>query len=185
MGNVNVQPGDFCCVPVSGGVGKLIQLGELLNGDKFDLYQHAEIYVGNPGLVDTSQAPYGFTFGAYPGGARLVTLPCPPEQLAGALWSSGVIPLTTIQRDVIIDTSIKMIGTGYSALDYFALAAHRLHLPIPGLQAYIAATGHQICSQLCDYIYTEAGVHLFSDGRWPGYVTPADLAGLIKAGMVK
>ena len=36
-----------------------------------------------------------------------------------------------------------------------------------------------ICSQLVDYCYLMAGVHLFNDGRWPGYVTPEDLANVI------
>ncbi len=32
-----------------------------------------------------------------------------------------------------------------------------------------------ICSQLVDQSYQDAGVHLFSDGRWSGYVTPGAL----------
>jgi hypothetical protein len=66
-------------------------------------------------------------------------------------------------------------GVGYSFLDYDAIAAHRLHLPVPGLRAYIGSTGHLICSQLCDQAYADVGAHLYADGRWPGYVTPLDL----------
>lgn len=32
-----------------------------------------------------------------------------------------------------------------------------------------------ICSQLADLVYLRAGVHLFTDGRLPGQVTPGDL----------
>jgi hypothetical protein len=38
-----------------------------------------------------------------------------------------------------------------------------------------------ICSQLVDFCYAKAGVRLFADNRWEGYVTPADLAGLLHA----
>jgi hypothetical protein len=30
-------------------------------------------------------------------------------------------------------------------------------------------------------VYQDAGVHLFDDGRWPGYVTPKSLANLLLA----
>ncbi len=64
----------------------------------------------------------------------------------------------------------------YSFLDYLALAAHRYRLPVPGLRTYIKSTGHLICSQLVDACYQAAGVQLFDDHRWNGYVTPSDLA---------
>jgi hypothetical protein len=170
-----VTPGDFCCIPISGSVGKLVSIGEWLDGSGFTDYDHAEIYVGMP---DTA-GPYGYTFGAYPGGAKLIALPCIPDGLPDALWSTGHISLTTGQRDAIVINSILLTGTPYSSLDYFALAAHRLRLPVPLLKNYIASTKHMICSQLVDYVYSGSGVHLFTDGRWPGFVTPADLAEVI------
>jgi hypothetical protein len=68
-----------------------------------------------------------------------------------------------------------MVGTPYSFLDYVAIAAHRFHLPIPGLKRFIASTRHEICSALVDEVYRRAGFALFSDARWPGYVVPAAL----------
>ncbi len=44
---------------------------------------------------------------------------------------------------------------------------------------YVASSKHMICSQLVDFVYMQSGIHLFNDGRWPGYVTPADLASLL------
>jgi hypothetical protein len=199
---IAVQPGDFCCVPVSGEGGVLIRLGEWLDGGAFTQYQHAEIYVGNslpefaPGLktvfrgsmADLYNTPllpqrvtskYGWTIGAYPGGARLVELECQPESLPGALWSSGVITLTGQQRNDIVGAAMKLQGIPYSFLDYAALAAHHLSLGDPALKRYISSTRHLICSQLVDEVYNEAGIQLFNDGRWPGYVTPADLAAWI------
>jgi hypothetical protein len=174
-----ILPGDFCCVPISGAVGKFISVGEWLDGDGFADYDHAEIYVGYGSELGDQSAPYGYTFGAYPGGARYVPLPCPLDQLPGALWSTGKIPLTEDQRSSILNGCAAAKGIPYSSLDYFALAAHRLHIPAPLLKNYIASSKHMICSQLVDYMYLMADVHLFNDGRWPGYVTPADLANLI------
>ena len=163
------EPGDFACVSVHGAGGRLIHLVEDLDGAIWDMYQHVELYVGGGQVVE-----------AEPGGARTRDLRAyvTPGQLT--LWSTGRIHLTAAQRDAIVTAAFGYIGTPYSWLDYAAIAAHRLRLPLPGLRAYVASTHHQICSQLIDQCFADAGVHLFEDGRWPGFVTPADLAGLIE-----
>lgn len=153
-------PGDFAVIPVSGPVGTLISVGEFLDGSGFHRFDHAEIYVGN-----------NQTLGAYSSGAALVPLPVVQD---GWLWSTGHIALTDAQRTAIVANALACQGIPYGWLDYFALAAHRLHIPFPGLRGFIGKS--MICSQLVDYCYMEAGVRLFNDNRWMGYVTPADLA---------
>jgi hypothetical protein len=170
------RPGDFCCVPVSGATGLGIEIGQWLDGDKFQPYDHAEIYTGQP----DGAGPHGYTIGAYPGGAARRPLPCPAARLPGSLWSSGLIALTAAQRAGIVTWAHAHLGTPYSFLDYAALTAHRLHMPGRWLRRYIASTGHEICSQYVDAAYAAAGVHLFTDGRWPGFVTPGDLAGVLQ-----
>jgi len=162
------EPGDFAVISTGGPAGKLIALGERLCGDVFTQYQHAFVYVG------------GMVVEAEPGGARTrkITRFDTPGQLT--LWSTGKIPLTNPQRDAICLAARGYIGTGYSWADYFAIAAHRFRVPAPGLRSFIAADKSMICSQLIDQCYADAGVHLFEDGRWPGYVTPADLAAVIE-----
>lgn len=174
---MTIQPGDFCCVPISGDVGHLISIGQWLDGNGFSDYDHAEIFIGE---ADTD-GPYGYTIGAYPGGAAKVALPVEPEKLPNSIWSSEAnFDISDLQRNVIIAIAKDMIGTPYSALDYFALVTHRLHVPAIGLKSYISSSKHMICSQLVDYVYKQAGVQLFGDDRWPGYVTPGDLADLIR-----
>lgn len=170
--------GEFAVIPVHGTTGELIRIGEWLCGDGFKNYEHAEIYVGNP--PGEKPLPAGYTLGAYPGGAAYHNVP-PVGFQQGWLWSGSVIPLTPEQRAKIIQTAQRLEGTPYSALDYFAIAARRLHVPDPRgeLRDYIASSKHMICSQLVDYCYLQAGIHLFNDGRWPGYVTPEDLANVI------
>jgi hypothetical protein len=164
-------------VPVSGAVGFGIQAGQWLDGDKFQPYDHAEIFIGGAGR---DGAAYGWTVSAYPGGAGLRALPCPPVQLPGSFWSSGLVRLTPGQRQGICAWAQARADVRYSFADYGALVLHRLRIPAPGLRAYIADSSHMICSQFVDSAYSACGVHLFTDGRWPGYVTPGDLAGILQ-----
>jgi cell wall-associated NlpC family hydrolase len=160
------QPGDFAAVDTGGDVGALIKIGEGLNGEGFGEYAHALIYIGGGQIVE-----------AQPGGARKRVRGVQP----GDLWSTGLIPLTGSQRTAIVRAAAGYVGTPYSFLDYWALAAHHFRLPAPGLRGFIQSSHHMICSQLVDQCYQDGGVRLFDDGRWPGYVTPKSLANLLLA----
>jgi cell wall-associated NlpC family hydrolase len=162
------QPGDFAVVRVNGDVGRLIRLGQWLYGRGYADFEHAFVLVEDGQVVE-----------AEPGGARLAPL----SEYDGRRieWSTGRIALTDWQRARIVTAAEDYVGTPYSAADYFALAAHHLHLPGgPLLRRYVADSRHMICSQLVDQCYQDAGVKLFNDQRWPGFVTPADLYGLIR-----
>lgn len=160
------NPGDIGVTSISGDVGKLITFGEWLNGNKDDKYDHAFIYVGNGQIVEAEAGREG---------ARLGNV---SEYMDGRplAFSTGKIPLDGAQGQKIADIALSLVGTGYSFLDYVAIATHRFHLPVPGLESYIASSKHMICSQLVDYAYQKAGYQLFTDGRWNGYVTPAAIA---------
>ncbi len=88
-------------------------------------------------------------------------------------------PLAAPARENIVTWSLDNSRVGYSALDYLALIAHRDGLDTQWLQDYIGSTKHLICSQFVDTAYQAAGVHLFTDNRWPGFVTPLDLGMLL------
>lgn len=169
-GGLVPQPGDFA-VASAGAIGTIISFAEWLDGSGFTQWDHAFIYVGNMTIVQTN-----------PGGARRVQIASYHADRADVLWSTGAIPLTDAQRLAVVNAALgyAKANTPYSSLDYLALVAHRLHLPIPWLAAYIKSNGHMICSQLVDQCYQDAGVQLFNDRRWPGYVTPADLGSLIE-----
>lgn len=171
------EPGDFCCVPVSGGAGLAIEFWQWADGDRFQPYDHAEVYIGQP----DDRALHGYTVSTYPKGGGKVALPCPASALPGALWSSGLVPLTPAQRAGVVAWAAAHENTGYSWADYAALVLHGLRIPAPGLRGYIASTGHMICSQLVDAAYSANGVQLFTNRRWPGYVKPGDLARLLQS----
>jgi len=174
------QPGDFCCVPISGRVGWAIELGQFLAGDTFQPYDHAEVFVGQ---ADTA-GPHGYTVSAYPDRRGRRPLPCDPAVLPGSLWSSGILPLTDAQRQGILAWCMSHTEVTYSFLDYLALELHTLHIPAPGLRGRIETSAHLICSQYVDTAWGRGGgVQLFDDGRWPGYVKPGDLAMLLQAKM--
>lgn len=170
-GTLTVQPGDFAAVRTESAVGVLIHFGEILNGSGFRDYEHAIFYVGGP---------TDLILEAEPGGAKL--RPYHYDD-SGVLWSTTnpKLNLTANRRAMAEEIANRYVNTPYSFADYGALALHRLNIPAPGLREFIANSRHQICSQLVDQCRQDMGSHLFNDGRWPGYVTPADLANIIAA----
>lgn len=190
-----VEIADFACVPMAGDAGTLVRIGQWANGDGFQDYQHVLGYAGyfiqtpDPGLrkgkpvIIVGTGPGHYVIEAMPGGARMRRLAGTPEEYPGALWSSGRILLTDVQRSDINAAAWGYLGTPYSAADYFELAAHHLHLPGDSLlRDSIANSGHMICSQYWDKCYQDGGVQLFNDKRWNGDVVPLDMAHRIEAG---
>jgi uncharacterized protein YycO len=150
---------------IVGPVGWLIRFGQWLNGDGFSSFEHAFLVLDGGQLIE-----------AQPGGARIAPL---AKYVGRQVLYVAPAGLTGEQRNAVCDAAEQYVGVGYGWLDYLALAAHRFHLPVPGLRRYIASSRRMICSQLADQAYQDAGVQLFADGRWPGYVCPADLYQLL------
>ncbi len=84
-------------------------------------------------------------------------------------------PYAIGQAQLVAQCARKYVGTPYSFLDYAAIAG--LHLGIKNglVRRYVRTSGHMICSQLADQALTDAGWHIFSDGRLSQDVTPAAL----------
>lgn len=190
----SITPGSFGCVPMHNpDLARVVRVLEWANGEGYRDYEHALIYAGWADRTPITPTRYGhnapvvgtgrghYVVEAAPGGARYRNIGDSPENLTGVLWSTKAFPLTAPQSGAVVTWAQTYLGTPYSWLDYAALTTHRLGIPAPHLQSYIASTGHMICSQYVDTCYARAGIHLFTDGRWPGYVTPAGLAGLVEA----
>lgn len=78
----------------------------------------------------------------------------------------------------------RYVDVPYSFLDYGALAVQRVRNrgyvrpeDRTALERYVATSKHMICSQLADQALTDAGFHVFDDGRLPQDVTPGGLYG--------
>lgn len=152
-------------VPISGITGRIIRIGQWLNGDGFKNYEHAFIYIGDGKIVE-----------AQPGGAVVSDV----TEYGGrsVLWSSGKVPLTDAQRSAVVEAARGFVGVPYSFLDYLLLALKRIHITVPILNRRVVGSKHMICSQLVAEAYNTAGVLL---STVPTYeVTPADLANLLE-----
>jgi len=160
MKTVEPSLGSIGLVQIRGRWGLVIRILQWLNGDGFADIEHALVYVGAGDVVS-----------AFPGGARLDTLASYLEQGYEIEW----IECPEQYGAAVAMWARSFVGIKYSFLDYLALALHRFHVPVPWLRAYIASSGHMICSQLADRAAKLAGWHLFADGRWDGYVTPGAL----------
>lgn len=157
---MSTPPGTIGLTHISGPVGKLIELGQWLNNEGFKAWEHAFVML-----------PGGMILEAEPGGAVIV-----PNHYADVYWCDALRVMLPASADALMPSAGRALkGVPYSFLDYGALAAHRLHLPLPFLKDFIEDDRHMICSQLCDEFYLRLGANLFDDGRWPGYVTPASL----------
>lgn len=161
MIELSPKPGDIGLTRITGLVGWMIRLGQFFNSDGFSHYEHAFIVLEDGMLIE-----------AMPGGAQIIPL---SEYDDYDVLYVTVPGLTAADRKRICAAARSFEGVEYSFVDYAAIAAHRLHLPLPGLRAFVESTDHQICSQLVDNAYRLAGVKLFSDGRWAGYTTPGAL----------
>ena len=164
------KPGSFFLVNVTGPAGFLIGVGQALAGEP-SRYEHAGIVLDQEGTT-VEAAPGGAFYGhlsAYEGRALLVS--DAPVQMA---VRNGADEHAT--RLEVTYQAHQFIGIDYSALDYVALALLHLHLPSRRVRQRVQRSGHVICSQLVDAVMERAGIHLFTDGRLPGDVMPADLA---------
>lgn len=159
-------PGTIVLGRITGFVGKLVWLGQAINGDS-SYWTHAGIVTKNPRV-----------FEARPNSAGYSTLNGPNGQWA--VWDLVPWDLTEAQRAAIVAECHRRAGTGYNWGTYFYLAAYRLRLPLVTqlLAKRVARSDKMICSQMVDDIYRVCGIHLFDDGRLPHDVTPGDLARL-------
>jgi hypothetical protein len=155
----NPLPGDIGLYHIPGLGGFLIGLGQRLLGDS-SYYSHAFLVM-----------PYGRSLAAQPGGARYDDL----SYYEGAIFSSGLTPLTPEQRDSIVAEADKLVRTPYSWLDYAAIGMHRFGVRFGFVERRVVGSGHMIYSQLVDEVYRRAGINLFDDGRLPQDVTPGDI----------
>lgn len=162
----SIQPGTIGLTQISGDVGKLIRVGQWLNGNGFADYQHAFLAIAGPGLPD------GSILEAEPGGARIGNV----SEYSDIYWCENIAAKYGKRLNDVVAAAVKYKGTPYSFLDYLAIAQRRLHLPTLGFRSYVASTKHLICSQLCARAYLDAGIPLYKE--WTGYVTPLDLYNL-------
>lgn len=162
---VRALPGTIGLTQIPGIVGKLIWLGQFINGDTSS-WTHAFLVMDD-----------GTYYSAEPGGACYRAEDYYDDRPVAFLD----IELSDEKRADIVDTARGWIGVGYNWSTYLYLAAYRLrHAGMAKLfKARVSHSRKLICSQSVDEFYTLNDVHLFNDGRLPYDVTPGDLARLL------
>lgn len=160
MARTEPQPGDIGCTSIRGDVGFLIRLGQWLNGNGWRNTEHAFVYVGTGRIVE-----------AEPGGARLADLS--EYDARTVVW----VRCPDAHRDTVVQAARNLLGTPYGFADYLALAAHRFHLPIPGIKRFANDTSTLICSQLAVVAARRGGWDLL-EPKPAGFIVPDDLAAL-------
>ena len=160
------QPGMIGLTSVGGNTGKFIKLAQAFNGDGFEIWEHAFVLL-----------PYNQILEAEPGGALIRPLHYEDVYWCTGIWKMVPSKLAALPTfDLLLNNAAEGLkDIPYSFLDYVALLAHRLKIPVPGLKHFIQTSKHEICSQMCDDFYWRLGVEIFTDDRWPGYVTPGSL----------
>jgi len=153
------QPGDYGVVRTSGWAARLIQTVTR------STYNHAFVFVGGDAVVEGRPSGAGYASAA---------------SYRDILWST--IPLTPQERVSIVTAATHYLGTPYSWVDCVAIGLTDIfgwHVP-EVVRKRLNRRDRMMCSQLVDSAYLAAGVHLFADGRVPGDVSPADLAGIVR-----
>jgi hypothetical protein len=159
------RPGDFAVVDTRTRASLLIRLGKGLSRGGFRMFDHAvicsRVHRGTVYVVE-----------AMPSGAQENAWRYDDHD---HLWSTGIVKTSAKAGKA----ALAYAGKPCSWRDYAAIAARAWHLWAPGLRLYMRSTRHLIGSQLVDQAELDAGVRLFADRRWRGYVRPSDLADLI------
>jgi hypothetical protein len=159
------RPGDFAVVDTGARGSRLIRLWMWLSRGGFMMFDHAVICsrVSRGTIYIVEALPSGAKENAWHYGDH------------DHLWSTGLVKTSTRAGKA----ALAYVGKPHGWRDYAAIAMHASHLWVPTLKHYLRSTRHLIGSQLVDRAELDAGVHLFADRRWRGYVRPSDLADLI------
>jgi hypothetical protein len=181
----DLRPGDVIFPTIHGYAGALVGAGQFILGDATS----GEWKVRHVAMVAQAQTPpnqYGTRIvQAMPSGAEEI-------DLTRASFADG-FPILRPDWSLITDRPVPIAGGGvavaisarryigvpYSFADYAAIAGRHVLALQPTQRTpfdrYVSNSHRMICSQLVDQALTDAGYHLFDDGRIPQDVTPAAL----------
>lgn len=181
----DLRPGAFGLAVISGKTGKLVRWGQDIVEGRMTHFTHAFLVLDNNEVVE-----------AEPGGAKVVSLdkyvnaPVGSVQFSDLPVQKGIAdfhsatPNWTLDdsfafegqlRERIVDIGRGLKGVPYNYLDYLAIGLEHFHIRPKLVTSRVRRQDRLICSQLVDFVYNMAGIHLFDDGRLPQDVTPADL----------
>ncbi len=191
MSSLNdLRAGDIMFSNISGAPGLLVKFGQWLLAKT----ERDELNINHVGVV--VQAAKGIhqwplLVQAMPHGAEEIELNPEKHWTKGQVYLrprygmvtrlEGLTRLSAVSQGINVATSAKdYIGTPYSFADYAAILG--LHLGVRNglVRRYVTSSKHMICSQLADQALSDAGFHVFTDGRLPQDVMPIELFRALK-----
>lgn len=192
----DLRPGDLMFGPIHGFVPGVLPVGAgqiILATRKARLSWRQWWRVRHVGVVVQQQSKRVTPSGGWLPGtpARLVqAMPSGAEEIEMTPerhWTAEYVyirpryGIVEVRRDARAEQVARFargyVGTPYNFLTYGKLAASALHLPVTQrvLERWISTRRDMMCSQLADQCLTDAGFHVFDDGRLPQDVVPAEL----------
>jgi hypothetical protein len=172
-----LHPGDIGFGNIGGAAGALIWAGQKIvdaTSREESKFKHVFVVVSGAGTDRPYRDPARIVQ-AMPSGAECI-------EIGQEHWSPHFVyirprysPHMTGMAQDVAAAAMDYVGTPYSFLDYVAIAGLHVGIRNGPVRRYVKSTGHQICSQLADQAMTDAGWHVFDDGRLPQDVTPAAL----------
>lgn len=187
---MNPKPGDFGLSVISGKVGKWVGWAQDIVERQQCHYTHAFLVIDNDEVVEAEPGRHGAIISPLSKYERPDVLICryPVKKAVRTygleLFAAGMAPGKCRQlvteyeealREHLADFGRSLRGTKYGYLDYLSLGLERFNVKIPFVEDRVRRQDRLICSQLVDFVYQMAGIHLFDDGRLPQDVTPGDL----------
>lgn len=169
-----VRPGDIGFMGMAGGVGVFVEQAQRwVDRSTPEERKIRHVLV----VTDTADQDSGWPLAvqAMPHGAEEIRLT--PGRHGDVIFIRPYYGYSQGER--VAAAARGYIGAPYSFLDYAAIAGrHALALKPTQrtlFDRYVSATGHMICSQLADQCLSDAGWHVFDDGRISQDVTPVAL----------
>jgi hypothetical protein len=181
--DLHLKPGDVLLLRIEGFVGLMVDVMQRINRDT-SYWTHAAMVLDD----DT-------VFEAQPGGAVITPLskyldrpgtvvsyyqkPKPGNPHEYELTPIANFMTDTRRASIVRDARVAFErGYRYAWSTYLYLALYRFGIHSNWVKWAVQQPDQGICSQVCDLLLADNGIHLFADGRLPYDVTPGDLATL-------
>lgn len=190
----DLQPGDQVFGPIGGATGGLVGAGEILLAPwKHQLTWRTWWNIRHTATVTRAAVDMNGETGQGPMVAQAEPHGMEEIEIGLEHWTDEWIYIRPRWTDEMQGAHVAAIAKmmtikkiPYGTADYAAIAAHRVHLPVPRLDHFIAAVARDgypkraICSQANDFQLTKAGGldgngHVFDDRRLPQDVVPSEL----------
>lgn len=181
--DLDLLPGDILLLRISGVVGWLVWLMQLINRDA-SYWTHAAVVLDDEtvfeaqpgGAVITPLAKYADRPGTI---VRHYQQPVPGRPADYSLEALANVMHGYVRQRIVRDArQMHERGYTYAWSTYLYLALYRFGIHTKWLKWQVQNPDAGICSQAADLLVADAGIHLFADGRMPYDVTPGDLATL-------